>query len=147
MSEVPQPTRRARRAEGEPVAVVSDGVVPALAAQDVVGADDDRGRLATAQLEMAAFGDHLVPYVPPVPKPPPSWAPWALTLATAALISSIFWGWLLPLSVVAAVAAIVSLRRRHDRRSTAVWALALAVLSGAFSAGWLVWGLAQLAGS
>ena len=93
---------------------------------------------------MAAFGDHVIPYVTPAPKPPPSLAPWALLLAIAALVSSFFWGWLLPLSAVAAIVATMSLRRTHDSRGVAVWALVLSLLSGVFSAGWLIWGFSQL---
>ena len=133
MSEASPPTRRARKE-----------VEGATALPDPVQTDADEGRLATAQLEMAAFGDHIIPYVPPVPKPPPSLAPWALGLAIVALASSFFWGWLLPLSAVAAIVAVMSLRRAHDSRRIAVWALVLSLLSGVFSAGWLVWGFSQL---
>ncbi|WZH37436.1 MAG: hypothetical protein PIR02_01960 [Microbacterium enclense] len=141
MSEASPPTRRARKAvEGESVPSALDEV----AEQSSAHGDAEDGRLATAQLEMAAFGDHLVPYVPPAPKPPRSLAPWALLLAIVALASSFFWGWLLPLSVVAAILAIVSLRRPHDGRRAAAWALSLALVSGLFSAGWLVWGFSQL---
>lgn len=107
--------------------------------------DDDPERLPTAQLEMAAFGDHLIPYVPPVPPAPPSLAPWALALATLALLGSLFTGWLLPLGVTGVVLATLSLRRPNDSRRAAVWALCLAVLSLVFSVGWLVWGFSQLA--
>jgi len=141
VSEASPPTRRARKAvEGESAPPVLDDVAESPAA----GGDREEGRLATAQLEMAAFGDHLVPYVPPVPKAPRPVAPWALGAAILALVSSFFWGWLLPLSIVAVVLAITSLRRPQDARHTAVWALALAILSGVFSAGWLVWGFSQL---
>ncbi len=133
MSEAPPPTRRARK-EIEGTTALPDAVEP----------DGEEGRLATAQLEMAAFGDHVIPYVPPAPKPPPSLAPWALFVAIAALVSSFFWGWLLPLSAMAAIVAAMSLRRTHDSRRVAVWALALALLSGVFSAGWLIWGFSQL---
>ncbi len=146
MSDAPPPTRRARKAaDGE-----NAQAAPAPAPADVASSNgDDRedGRLATAQLEMAAFGDHVIPYVPPAPKPPPSLAPWALLLAIAALVSSFFWGWLLPVSVIGVVVSITSLVRPHDDRRLAVWALALAALSGLFSAGWLVWGFAQLPGA
>lgn len=133
MSEASPPTRRARK-EVEGATALPDAVEP----------DGEEGRLATAQLEMAAFGDHVIPYVPPAPKPPPSLAPWALLLAIAALVSSFFWGWLLPLSAVAAIVATMSLRRTHDSRGVAVWALVLSLLSGVFSAGWLIWGFSQL---
>jgi hypothetical protein len=133
VSEASPPTRRARK-EVEGATALPDAVEP----------DGEEGRLATAQLEMAAFGDHVIPYVPPAPKPPPSLAPWALLLAIAALVSSFFWGWLLPLSAVAAIVATMSLRRTHDSRGVAVWALVLSLLSGVFSAGWLIWGFSQL---
>ena len=133
MSEASPPTRRARK-EVEGATALPDAVEP----------DGEEGRLATAQLEMAAFGDHVIPYVPPAPKPPPSLAPWALLLAIAALVSSFFWGWLLPLSAVAAIVATMSLRRTHDSRGVAVWALVLSLLSSVFSAGWLIWGFSQL---
>jgi len=133
VSETSPPTRRARK-EVEEQAALPDAVEP----------DGEEGRLATAQLEMAAFGDHVIPYVPPAPKSPPSLAPWALLLAIAALVSSLFWGWLLPLSAVAAIVAAMSLRRTHDSRGVSLWALALSLLSGVFSAGWLIWGFSQL---
>ncbi len=101
--------------------------------------------MPTAQLEMAAFGDHLIPYVPPVPPAPRSVAPWALALAILALVASFFTGWVLPLGVVAVVVSSLSLRRPGDSRRLAGWALALSVLSAAFSVGWLVWGFSQLA--
>ncbi|WP_139167991.1 hypothetical protein [Microbacterium enclense] len=106
---------------------------------------DDPERMPTAQLEMAAFGDHLIPYVPPEPPAPRSLAPWALALAILALTASLFTGWLLPLGVVALVASALSLRRPRDSRRVGGWALALAVVSLAFSAGWLIWGFSQLA--
>ncbi len=141
MTEVPPPTRRSRKdgaaAPPLPEAVPADG-------GDTSSADDD-GRLPTAQLEMAAFGDHLIPYVPPVPPTPPSFAPWALTVSIVALAAALFTGWLVPLGAVGAILAAVSLRRRYDSRHVAAWALALALLSIAFSAGWLVWGFSQLA--
>lgn len=139
MSEALPPTRRSRRP-------VEDEGVPTPADAVVTSPDPDprEGRLATAQLEMAAFGDHVIPYVPPTPKPPPSLAPWALAVAILALISSFFWGWLLPLGLGAAALASISLRRPRDGRRVAVWALALAVLSVVFSAGWLIWGFSRL---
>ncbi|KQR21390.1 hypothetical protein [Microbacterium sp. Leaf151] len=179
MTEVPPPTRRARKdttasggdtavgaraedsAPAEPGAasttrtIAAPGGSPAVPATAASGAavsapsvppfDDDPERLPTAQLEMAAFGDHLIPYVPPVPPAPPSLAPWALALATVALLGSLFTGWLLPLGVTGVIFATLSLRRPHDSRRSAVWALCLAVLSLVFSVGWLVWGFSQLA--
>jgi uncharacterized membrane protein YhdT len=107
--------------------------------------EDDPERLPTAQLEMAAFGDHLIPYVPPVPPAPPSLAPWALGMAILALLGSLFTGWLVPLGVTGVILATLSLHRPHEARRPAVWALCLAVLSLVFSVGWLVWGFSQLA--
>ncbi|MDQ1074260.1 MULTISPECIES: hypothetical protein [Microbacterium] len=140
MSEASPPTRRARKA-------VADETTPSIPVEPDAAVDSgaEEGRLATAQLEMAAFGDHVIPYVPPAPRPPPSLAPWALLLAIASLASSFFWGWLLPLSAVAAIVATMSLRRAHDGRRAATWALVLSLLSAVFSAGWLVWGFSQLA--
>ncbi|MDT0115988.1 hypothetical protein Q9R20_03210 [Microbacterium sp. PRF11] len=140
MTEVPPPTRRSRKDDAAvpalPEAVPADG-------GDTTAAEDD-GRLPTAQLEMAAFGDHLIPYVPPVTPTPPSFAPWALTVSIIALAAALFTGWLVPLGAVGVILAAVSLRRRHDSRRVAAWALALGLLSIAFSAGWLVWGFSQL---
>ena len=96
MTEVPPPTRRSRKDDAAvpalPEAVPADG-------GDTTAAEDD-GRLPTAQLEMAAFGDHLIPYVPPVPPTPPSFAPWALTVSIIALAAALFTGWLVPLGAV-----------------------------------------------
>ncbi|MCM3503462.1 hypothetical protein M3667_16450 [Microbacterium sp. P26] len=108
-------------------------------------ADDDPERLPTAQLEMAAFGDHVIPYVPPAPPAPPSLAPWALAAAILALVASFFTGWLLPLGAVAVILSTVSLRRPHDSTRVGVWSLCLSLLSIVFSAGWLIWGFSQLA--
>ncbi|WP_150952875.1 hypothetical protein [Microbacterium testaceum] len=157
MSDAQPPTRRARKEDAE-VATGLPPVPPLPADVRTAGSemttpelttaeagDDADGRLPTAQLEMAAFGDHLIPYIPPVPPAPRSVAPWALGVAILALVAALFTGWLLPLGVVAAVLSIVSLRRRHDSTSVAVWALALSLLAVGFSAGWLVWGFSQLA--
>lgn len=147
MTDATPPTRRTRKETPEPAAAPVDPrrpwMVPAGERPEV--ADDNPERLPTAQLEMAAFGDHLIPSVPPAPKPPPSLAPWALAVAILALVAALITGWLLPLGVVGAVLAAVSLRRPHDARRPAAWALALSLLSIAFSAGWLVWGFSQLA--
>lgn len=146
MSEGGPPTRRARKvAESvEP----GDDLRAALTQAAASARRDDDGdpeRLPTAQLEMAAFGDHVIPYVPPAPPTPPSLAPWALGVSILALGAALFTGWLLPLGALAAIIAIVSLRREYDSRRVAVWALALALSSVAFSAGWLIWGFSQLA--
>ena len=152
MSEVPPPTRRARKEDAGPGAELPPVPplppdVRAAGSEVTVGETDDDGdgRLPTAQLEMAAFGDHLIPYVPTAPPKPPSVAPWALGVAIIALTAALVTGWLLPIGAIGAILAIVSLRRAHDSRRVAVWALALALLSVAFSAGWLIWGFSQLA--
>ncbi|WP_431795694.1 hypothetical protein [Microbacterium enclense] len=139
MSETTPPSRRARKA--------SEGAAPPAptAAEQIAAGDDfDGERLPTAQLERAAFGEHVIPWSPPEPVAPPSVAPWALAVAIVALIASLFAGVLLPLGVIAIVMSIISLRRAHDSRRVAIWALALAVLSVVFSAGWLLWALPQL---
>jgi hypothetical protein len=148
----PLPTRRTRKeAATPPVPTLPAAEAAALAAAlpeapaPASNEAADPERLPTAQLEMAAFGDHVIPYVPPAPPPPRSFAPWALAVAVIALLAALFTGWLVPLGVVAAVLALVSLRRPHDSRTLAGWALALALLSVAFSAGWLIWGFSQLA--
>lgn len=147
MTDATPPTRRTQKETPEPAAAPVDPrrpwMVPAGERPEV--ADDDPERLPTAQLEMAAFGDHLIPYVPPAPKPPPSLAPWALAVAILALVAALITGWLLPLGVVGAILATISSRRAHDSRRVAVWALSLSLLAVAFSAGWLVWGFSQLA--
>lgn len=152
MTDAQPPTRRARKADVgpavdlPPVPPLPDDVRTAGSEMTVREIDEDvDGRLPTAQLEMAAFGDHLIPYAPPVPPTPPSVAPWALGVAIIALAAAVFTGWLLPIGVIGAVLAIVSLRRAHDSRRAAVWALALSLLSVSFSAGWLIWGFSQLA--
>lgn len=139
MSEMPPPSRRARKASEAAVAPS-----PTAAEQIAAGDAFDGERLPTAQLERAAFGEHVIPWSPPEPVAPPSVAPWALTVAIVALIASLFAGVLLPLGVIAIVMSIISLRRAHDSRRVAIWALALGVLSVVFSAGWLLWALPQL---
>lgn len=124
---------------GPPLPGASDRSAP------VEPLDDDPHRMPTAQLEMAAFGDHLIPYVPPTPPAPRPLAPWALLLAILGLVASLFTGWLLPLGVAAIVVSTLSLRRPHESRRVAVWATALAGVSLVFSVGWLVWGFSQLA--
>lgn len=147
MTDQTPPTRRARKETPEPAATPVDPRRPWMgpAGDRAQVADDDPERLPTAQLEMAAFGDHLIPYVPPAPKPPPSLAPWALAVAILALVAALITGWLLPLGVIGAILAILSLRRAHDSRRVAVWALSLSLLAVVFSAGWLIWGFSQLA--
>jgi hypothetical protein len=71
-------------------------------------------------------------------------AAWALGVAVVALAASLFVGWMLPLALVAGVAAIVALRRPREPRAVAVWALVLSAAALLFSAGWLVWALPQL---
>lgn len=140
------PSRRARKAAEDAGSVPSGAAVAAPTAAEQIAAGDafDDQRLPTAQLERAAFGEHVLPWSPPVPTAPPSVAPWALALAIAALVASLFAGVLLPLGVIALVTSIISLRRAHDSRRVAVWALALAVVSVVFSAGWLFWALPQI---
>lgn len=137
MSESRPPSRRALKA--------AEAGAPLTAAEQIAAGDAlDDHRLPTAQLERAAFGEHVLPWSPPTPVAPPSVAPWALAVAIVALIASLFAGVLLPLGVVAIVMSIISLRRAHDSRRIAIWALALAVLSVVFSGGWLIWALPQL---
>lgn len=147
MTDQTPPTRRARKETPEPTAAPIDPrrpwMVPAGERPEIV--DDDPERLPTAQLEMAAFGDHLIPYVPPAPAPPRSLGPWALAVAILALAAALITGWLLPLGVVGTILAAISLRRPHDGRRVAVWALCLSLLAVVFSAGWLIWGFSQLA--
>lgn len=71
-------------------------------------------------------------------------APWALALAILALAASLFVGWMLPLGLVAVVAAVVALRLRGESRAVAVWALVLGAVAVLYSAGWLVWAVPQL---
>jgi hypothetical protein len=139
VSESLPPTRRARKAGESPFVAA-----PSAAEQIAAGDAFDDQRLPTAQLERAAFGEHVLPWSPPRPVAPPSVAPWALAAAIAALIASLFVGVLLPLGVIAIVMSIISLRRAHDSRRVAIWALALAVVSVLFSIGWLLWALPQL---
>jgi len=151
MSDESLPTRRARKAVGDGVpplpadAALADlGAPEGTRAADADISDVDEHRLPTAQLERAAFGDHVIPWAPPVPPRPPSLAPWALGLAVVALATSLFVAWTLPLGVIAAVAAIISLRRPFDSRRVAVWALVLSAVSIVYSVGWLLWALPQL---
>ncbi len=73
--------------------------------------------------------------------------PWALGLAIAALAGALVVGWLVPLGITAVVAAIVALRRPVESRGVGWWALALGLLSLAYSAGWLLWAVPQLPGA
>jgi hypothetical protein len=66
-------------------------------------------------------------------------ASWALGIALVALAVSFFVGWGFPLGLAAIVVAVIALRRPWERRSVAVWALVLGVLSVVYSAGWLVY--------
>lgn len=152
MSAPTPPSRRSRKAAAEtsPAAFAPSGeaqtgaALPSAREQIAAGDALDDHRLPTAQLERAAFGEHILPWAPPQPTAPPSLAPWALALAIAALVASLFVGVLLPLGVVGILTAIMSLRRAHDSRRVAVWALVLAAVSVVFSAGWLLWALPQL---
>lgn len=64
---------------------------------------------------------------------------WALGLAVVALGASFFVGWTVPLGIAGIIVAIIALRRPWDSRVVAGWALALSILSVAYSAGWLLW--------
>ncbi len=68
---------------------------------------------------------------------------WALGLAVVALGASFFVGWTFPLGIAGAIVAIVALRRPWDSRVVAGWALALSILSVAYSAGWILWLVGQ----
>ncbi len=70
-------------------------------------------------------------------------APWALVAAIVALIASWFVGWGIPLAIIAAVAAIMSLRRPVESRAIATWALVLSLAATIFSLGWLIWAAMQ----
>lgn len=69
-------------------------------------------------------------------------AGWALGLAIIALVASLFGAWGLPVGIAAVVVALRAVRGRAAR-AVAVWALALAVLSVLYGAGWLIWMLGQ----
>jgi len=70
-------------------------------------------------------------------------APWALIAAIVALITSWFVGWGIPLAIIAAIAAIMSLRRPVESRAIAMWALVLGLAATIFSLGWLIWAAMQ----
>jgi len=70
-------------------------------------------------------------------------APWALVAAIVALVTSWFVGWGIPLAIIAAVAAIMSLRRPVESRAIATWALVLGLAATIFSLGWLIWAAMQ----
>ncbi|MFJ6653901.1 hypothetical protein ACIQLJ_14010 [Microbacterium sp. NPDC091313] len=78
------------------------------------------------------------------PHPRPVVAPLALVLAVVGLVASLLVGWAAPIGLVAAIAAIVALRRPVEPRGVAWWALGIALLSLVYSAGWLLWALPQL---
>lgn len=141
MSASPPPSRRARKLATNAEAPAA---APTAAEQLAAGDAMDDERLPTAQLERAAFGEHVLPWSPPAPVVPPSVVPWALAVAIIALLVSLFVGLLLPLGVIGLVMSIISLRRAHDSRRVASWALGLSVVSIVFSAGWLFWALPQL---
>lgn len=63
----------------------------------------------------------------------------ALALAIVALVASFFFGWLLPLALAAVALSAAALRRPAESRTTAIWALALALAATVFSIGWLIW--------
>ncbi|WP_223586960.1 hypothetical protein [Microbacterium sp. OVT16B] len=66
-------------------------------------------------------------------------APWALLAAIVSLCASFFVGWVIPVAVVAVIAAIMSLRRPAESRAVATWALVLGLAATTYSLGWLVW--------
>lgn len=70
-------------------------------------------------------------------------APWALVAAIVALVTSWFVGWGIPLAIIAAIAAIMSLRRPVESRAIAIWALVLGLAATIFSLGWLIWAAMQ----
>jgi len=87
--------------------------------------------------------DEVEEWEPAAPPPEPvddvRLAPWALLAAVVALGSSFFVGWVIPVAIVAVIAAIMSLRRPVESRAVAVWALVLGLIATVYSLGWLVW--------
>lgn len=116
---------------------------------------EDAGRLRRDRREAAPPDTgFVIPHAPaipdaaapmwPAPPPPPTkrpgrFAPWALVVAIIALVSSFFFGWGIPLAVLAVVLSIVALRRRWESRVVTGWALVLGILATVYSAGWLLW--------
>ncbi|MGF3055951.1 hypothetical protein [Microbacterium sp. YY-01] len=70
---------------------------------------------------------------------PAQLAPWALTAAIVAFVSSLFVAWGLPLAVLALLASIMCLRRSNESRLMSAWSLILSITATVYSAGWLVW--------
>jgi hypothetical protein len=73
-----------------------------------------------------------------------TWNPgaYALLFAIAGLAASLVVGWLFPLGIVGVVFAVIALRRPTQRRMGG-WALALALVSLVYSAGWLAYAAVQ----
>jgi hypothetical protein len=130
----------------------SADVAAVPAASRLPGASrDGYSRLPTAPVATTALGPvegESVPWTPPPHlvsrRRPPVLAAWALSFAVVALAASLFVGWMLPVGLIAIVAAIVALRRVGEPRGVAVWALVLAAVAVLYSAGWLAWALPQL---
>lgn len=76
-------------------------------------------------------------WAPPAPRRPPALGGWALAVAIIGLVVSLVVGWGFPVGIIAVVTAIAALRRPGDRRQAAAWALALGILSIAYSGIWI----------
>jgi hypothetical protein len=128
----------ARSPDAAATDAAAEAAVRPLAAPDLGHVDDALGTGAPAAAAPAQWA--------PVPRRAPraAVAPGALVLAIAGLVASLFVGWAAPVGLAAVVAAVVALRRPVESRAMAWWALALAVLSLVYSAGWLLWSLPQL---
>ena len=62
-----------------------------------------------------------------------------LGFSIVGLIASIVVGITLPIGLTGIVLGVLSLRRRFESRSVAVWAIVLGALAVVYSAGWLLW--------
>jgi hypothetical protein len=156
-AEPPAPTDTRRRpAVGPAVAPLVEGPSPDVAAVPAASRIPGTHRPGYTELPTApvvtapapdAGDDAVEEWQPAAPAPAPARAalgPWALGLAIVALAASVFVGWMLPLGLIAAITALVALRRPHESRRVAVWALALGAVAMLYSAGWLLYALPQL---
>lgn len=99
-------------------------------------------RLPTAPVNVTTQSaptlDAPLEWAPPVPVSR-GLAGWALGISIIGLVVSLVVGWGFPIGLVAAITAIVALRRPFESRQVAVWALILGLVSVLYSAGWLWW--------
>ncbi len=70
-------------------------------------------------------------------------AGFAFIASFLSLVLSCFVGWALPLALIVLALSLMAVRRPDESRVFAWWALGMASLACAYSAGWIIWALTR----